>query len=458
MRRLIFRRWIEILAAALLLAAAPTQADDNTTAQLDAALKQAQARHVPVFVDFYAPWCYSCYFMDRKVKNGAEWERLEKRAVVIELDADSPEGAHWISQWQVKGLPNYVVLDETGKELGRIQLERTRAQFYPEVDAIMAHGATFESLQAAVRDGSPASVQAARGVLQAFHARRDPTAGLAWRAGQSAEIQKALAADKDAALWGARLELQKAAQAEDAAQCAAVAPQVLAGELGCDRAYEIDRALSCTSKLPAADKAKLFEGQKAPMAQLLDGRVLIKTPTCADARSVVESSAELAEALGDKKAEADVLARAIVDATVRMGGTKADAAAGNWSRLKLKQDRNLADNLRVYLDLAGRNAALEALFPKLIAAYPTDYVYAYRFGKYYVGHGEYAKALPYFEQAAPKAYGVNRLNVAQLRAESLIKLGRDGEARQVVAETLKANGPFFPELTTKLKAVVGNSG
>jgi thiol-disulfide isomerase/thioredoxin len=460
MRHAIYRRWNSflVLAATTLALAGPAHAGDEVTATLDAALKEAQARHVPVLVDFYAPWCYSCYFMAKKVKNGPEWERLEHHAVVLELDADAPDGAHWISQWQVKGLPNYVVLDESGKELGRIQLERTRAQFYPEIDAILARGATLDTLQGKVRDGSADSVRAARGVLQAFHARRDPDAGLGWRSSQPAAVTAALDADTEATLWTSRLQLQRAAQAKDAAQCAAIAPRVLAGELGCERAYELDRALECTASLPLSEKTALFGGQKAAMEKLLAGRVLIPKQTCADARSVVETSAALAEALADKKGEAGILDRAIVDATARLGGSKADAAAGNWTRLKLKQDRNLADNLRVYLDIADRRAALEALFPKLIAAYPEDYVYAYRFGKYLAGHGEYAKALPYFEQAAPLAYGVNRLNVAQLRAETLLKLGRETDAKQVVADALKANGPFFPELTTKLKAVVASSG
>lgn len=450
MRRRIFRRCNKtrslLLASALVAAAGIAQAD-ATTDSLDAALKQAQARHVPVLVDFYAPWCYSCYFMNKTVKNGPEWQRLEKKAVVIELDADAPDGAHWMQQWSIKGLPNYVVLDETGRELGRIPLERTRAQFYPEIDAIIARGATLETLQAKVKDGGAASVKAASGVLQAFHARGDAGAGLAWRAARPAAVAAALDKDASAQLWVSRLELQKSFKAKDAAQCAAIAPRVFGGDLGCQRAYEVDHALECTENLPAADRTKLFAAQKPAMEKLLATRVFIKTPSCADARSIVVSAADLSKALADPKTEAKVLDRAIEDARKRLGGDKLD----------LKRDRNLADNLRVYLDRAGRIDSLDALFPELIAAYPDDYVYAYRYGKSLAERGEYAKALRYFEQAAPKAYGVNRLAVAQWRAETLIKLGRNEDAKQVVADALKANGPFFPDLTAKLKSVVGNS-
>ncbi|GAC1624663.1 MAG: hypothetical protein NVS9B10_10860 [Nevskia sp.] len=452
MRRRISRRCDRLLprlliAAALLVSGSAVPADDST-ASLDAALKQAQARHAPVLVDFYAPWCYSCYYMAKTVKNGPEWQRLENRAVVLELDADAPDGAHWLKAWSVKGLPNYVVLDESGRELGRIQLERTRAQFYPEIDAIIARGTTLESLQARVRDGSAASVKAATAVLQAFHARGQFDEGLAWRGAQPPAVSAALDRDASAKLWRARLELMKAAKAGDIAQCSAIAPRVLAGELGCDRAYELDRVLECTASLSASDQGRLIGAEKARMRKLLATRVFVRTPSCADARSVVSTAADLSKALGDASGEAKILDRAIDDAVDRLGGPE---------RLDLRKDRNLADNLRAYLDRAGRIEALDSLHAQLIKAYPDDYVYAYRFGKSLAERGEFAKALPYFEQAAPKAYGVNRLNVAQWRAETLIRLGRAGDAKQVVADALKANGPFFPELTDKLRAIVAKT-
>jgi hypothetical protein len=52
------------------------------------------------------------------------------------------------------------------------------------------------------------------------------------------------------------------------------------------------------------------------------------------------------------------------------------------------------------------------------------------------------------------AYGINRLKNAQARVASLKALNRTDEARQVVAETLKANGPWFPEEAAKLKALL----
>jgi thiol-disulfide isomerase/thioredoxin len=447
MRLRIFRRCSKALAVALLaLAAIGCAHADELSAPLDEALAAAKERGAPVIVDFYAPWCYSCYFMAKNVKNGPEWERLQKKAVIVSLDADSPAGAHWMKQFGAKGLPSYVVLDSHGSELGRISLERTRAQFYPEIAAISARGSDFDTLKAKVRDGSAASLVAAREVLAAFAARRDPASAQAWLTTLPPEVRKAVDGDAASALWQSRLKLRAAYDAKDASACAAISPTLLQGDLGCDRAYELGRALECTATLPAAERKSLFAAQVPAMRKLLDQRVFVAKPACADARSIVTTAADLAQTLGDDKAEAALLDRAIADIERRLGGAK---------QLDLKRDRNLADNLRLYLDRGKRVAALDALFPKLIAAYPDDYVYAYRYGKNLVDRGEFARALPWLEQAAPKAYGVNRLSVAQYRAEALRKLGRDDDAKQVVADALKANGPFFADEVLKLKAVLG---
>jgi hypothetical protein len=336
------------------------------------------------------------------------------------------------------------VLNENGEELGRIPLEQTRPEFYKKINAIIAHGNPIDALKAKVKDGSPASVAAARQVLAAYAARRQGDEGLAWREAQAETVKSALDKDTEAKLWIARLKLLAAATAKQPDAVVAIAPQVFAGDLGCERAYEVGRALDATEGLPADQRKALFAPEQKKFDALLKTRVFIPKPTCADARSEIETAVELDKALGDDKAAVAVLDRAITDTRSKIGGN-------------LKKDRNLSDNLRVYLDLAGKTDELDALYPQLIAAYPDDYVYAFRFGRSLAARGQYDKALPLLEQAAPKAYGANRLQVAQVRAEVLVKLNRANDAKQVVADALKANGPFFPEQAAKLKATVSSS-
>ncbi len=436
------RRWTERAAATAvaLLLGATAHADGSWQPPLDEALKQAAQRHAPILVEFHAPWCYSCYYMAHNVLNGAEWEKVKRAAVPVDLDADAPEGNYWKERLAVKALPSYVVLNENGDELGRILAEQTRPEFYRQLDSIMARTSSLDAIRDKVRDGGPASLKAAHEVLKAYYARNDAEGGLAWRAALPPPAQAALDKDARARLWIARLQLMQASQKHSAAQCAALAPTVLGGELGCDRAYELDRVMECTASLGDADKLRLLSTQKPVMTHQLYAQVFVSHPSCADARSAVLTTADLDDALKYPQAREDVLEHAIADVKQRLGGN-------------LKKDRNLADNLRVFLDRAGKTDELDLLYPRLIAAYPDDYVYYYRFGKSLAARGQYQQALLYLQQAAPKAYGINRLNVAEQQALALLKLNRPDDAKQAVAEALKANGPWFPEQAARLKAL-----
>ena len=120
----------------------------------------------------------------------------------------------------------------------------------------------------------------------------------------------------------------------------------------------------------------------------------------------------------------------------------------------LGADRSVADNLRVVLEALDDRQAYQALMPRLIAQWPDDYVYPYRYGRYRLERGEPQAALPLLEQAAGLAYGENRLRVAELRVRALMALDRADEARRVAAQTLRLNGPWFPERVTAIKAAL----
>jgi hypothetical protein len=287
----------------------------------------------------------------------------------------------------------------------------------------------------------PASLQAARAVLKAYYEREDFSGALNWLATLPAPVQAAVKADAEAATRISRIELMRAAAVQDSAQCLALAPKVFAGALSCDLGTELGGYQHCLEKLPAAE-------QKAPLAPFkprlaaLQKQILVEGKgQCSDTRGLVDMGADYYEQTGDTDALNQVLRQGVKYSERKLKGNYAG-------------DRNLADNLRYYLDRAKDTAALDVLLPKLIAAYPDDYVYAYRFGKSLAQRGDFARALPLLEQSAPKAYGRNRLWVAQWRAYVLIKLGRADEARAVASEAMKANGPWFPDTVADLKAVL----
>jgi len=422
-------------AAGALQAATPGAGGDPFAA----ALEQARVRRVPVLIDYSAPWCYSCYYMAHNVLNGPEWERARRETVVVELDADSPVGAKYMAQWSVKAMPTYLLFNAQGAELGRVLGEQSRPDFYRWLFATAGRD-SLDAVKAKVVDASDASVASAREVLRAHHARYDSAGGLAWFLSLPPPVRAALARDEQASAWIARLELQRAVAEKDVAGCANVAPMVLEGNLGCERPYEVDKVLACTETLPVEERRALLRPQAELMSLMVDKRVL-SDYRCADERSIVLTAADLNKAMGYDAAEARVLDRAIAGVKDRIAGD-------------LKKDRNLSDNLRVYLDRAGRYDDLDRMLPMLIEAYPDDYVYPYRYARSLAQRGKHAEAVPLYEQAAAKTYGVNKLRIAELRAKSLQALDRTGEARDVLTEALQANGPWFPEDAAKLKALL----
>jgi len=405
------------------------------TLTIDDAISAAERAHTPVLLDFSAPWCYSCYFMATHVLNGAEWKALEAKVAVVDVDADSPDGAAWMKKLEIKALPSYVVLNEKAIEIGRIVGEQPRDKFYAATDKILAGSRTLDQLKANAAAGSADAIAS---VLGSYEARKLGQNGLEWFRALPSSARVAVAKNKTVALWLDRLELDRAAKDKDDAAAVTAAKRVLAGDIGCDRPYIVDQLIASSEKMPEAERKTVLSAQKNALDQQLAKDIFIAKPTCADQRSTVMTTADLDAAIGDAKAETAVLDHAINTVRTQLGDD-------------LKKDRNAADNLRVYLVRAKRTDELDALYPKLIAAYPDDYVYPYRWGKSLLERDKAAQALPLLEKASEKAYGENRIAVAIQRVKALKALKRQSDAEKVVADVLEQNGEWFPDEVAKLK-------
>ncbi len=424
------------LLLTLLPAAAACAAEAKAPLTIDEALKASAEQHRPVLVDFQAVWCYSCYYMASHVLNGPEWDAVQRKAIVIEADADSPDGQTWMKKLHASFLPSYVVLDEHGNELGRISAEQPREKFYPKVNAILATGNTLDGLKQKALKGTDDDVAS---VLEAYEARSEGNEGLDWFASLPTARQQSVRKYGRATVALDQLTLIKALAAKDNAGVIASAQKVLAQDIGCQRPYVLDNLLDATDKLPTAERKALLATQRKPLDTYVNTQVLVAQPACADQRSALLTSVELDETLGDDAAATALLDRAITQTRQRLG-------------TNLASDRNLADNLRIYLARAKRTAELDDYQRKLIAAYPNDYVYAYRYGRSLVDAGKPADALPYLAQAADKAYGANRLSVALQRVKALKALHRNDEAKKLADDVLETNGPWFPKQADALKA------
>lgn len=441
-----FRLWVLVLMP-MLACGAPAGANGNDA--VDLALQRAAHDGRAVLVEFRAPWCYSCYYMATHVHRGAQWQALQRRVVLLELDADSPEGAARMAAWQVKALPAYLVLDATGAERGRVLGEQTREDFHAAIGRLLDVDDGLEALQARAAQGR-ASVTELVGVLEGFVQRGEGGAGLDWIAGLAPAV-RAQADHPDLRPTLARLRLMRAADEVDGAACLEQGSAVLDARPGCERPYLLRRALACADADPKTDPEALARWQRAQtgaLEKLVDTRILPQpdpspapAPACADRRSAVLVLAELHRRNGSPDARQALLRRAADH--YRAGIGEGPGA-----------DRSVADNLRVVLEALDDHQAYQALMTRLIAQWPDDYVYPYRYGRYRLEHGEPLAALPLLERAAGLAYGENRLRVAELRVRALVALHRTDEARRVAAQALRLNGPWFPERVAVIRSVL----
>ena len=87
---------------------------------LPAAIERAQSEGKPVLVNFYADWCVWCKRLESTTLRDAKVAALlSDRVIPVNLDVDG-DGRELSNQYRVDGLPTVLVLDASGREIGRI--------------------------------------------------------------------------------------------------------------------------------------------------------------------------------------------------------------------------------------------------------------------------------------------------------------------------------------------------
>ncbi|MDD5657820.1 MAG: thioredoxin family protein, partial [Elusimicrobia bacterium] len=300
----------------------PAWLDDPAAAQA-AAAKTGR----PLLVEFHAPWCYSCYYMESNVLSKPAFARAAAGMIRLKADVDGAPGRDLKRRHAVAALPTFLVLDPGGKELGRIAGEQSEPDFLARLAAIRRAGQDpLERDAAALRDKLSAG-------------RAAEAAALVSRL--SAARLKGLRARKDWRVLEARLAL---ARAQGPAAAAAL-EALLGADDSCELVYDVLRAEPAVDALEASRRARLLDAERAALESLAARRLF--TPNaqrCADFRSGIRALAGVYEKLGQTEPRAYLLRRTLLFLE-RMG-------------LKTGQDRNHDDDVRFFLEAAGEDARL----------------------------------------------------------------------------------------------------
>ena len=410
---------MKILAALLFLNASaqavPAWLEEHVQAEA-----QAKALQRPMLIEFQAPWCYSCYYMAANVLSKEAFAAAAQDLVLLKADVDKEEGGTLKAKYAVTALPSFVLVGSDGKVLGRIAGEQTEADFLARLRLFLKGSS-----------GDPLAEAIAR-------LEQRLTAGEEEKAAEElgklpAERLKSLRARQDWRILEARLGLARS-QGQKAAGSLKTLIEL---EDSCALAYDVMHGEKAAESLSAPERKAILEQEQAALEKLAAQRLFVPAPQrCADFRSGVEALAEVYDKLGRKDRRADLIKRA--------------AAFLDGMGLKTGVDRNHDDDRRFFLELAGDDAALKSFYGELVAAYPSDYVYPYRYAKYLLGKGDAAGALARAEAADKLSYGANRLAVTKVRAKALLALGHKDEAAALLKRDIKA-GKAFPEAARALQ-------
>lgn len=87
---------------------------------MPSALERARNEGKPVLVNFYADWCVWCKRLESTTLRDAKVASvLQDKVVPLSLDVDG-SGKDLSNEYRVDGLPTIIVLDASGREIGRI--------------------------------------------------------------------------------------------------------------------------------------------------------------------------------------------------------------------------------------------------------------------------------------------------------------------------------------------------
>jgi tetratricopeptide (TPR) repeat protein len=75
------------------------------------AIALARARHVPLFVEAWAPWCHTCRSMRAFVLTDPSLARHAKNFVWLEIDTEDPRNSEFRKRYPIEAIPSFYVID-----------------------------------------------------------------------------------------------------------------------------------------------------------------------------------------------------------------------------------------------------------------------------------------------------------------------------------------------------------
>ncbi len=377
------------------------------------ALAVARARHLPLFVDAWAPWCHTCLSMRSFVLSDPALRRLRESFIWLSLDTEREDNADVVARLGVRVLPTLYVID-AGRE--------TPILAWPGSLTAGELASLLEDSAAAAGRGDQRG-SAAASLLRGHRASAEGNFGEAIAAYRAALA----AAPPD---WPKRVQavdglVTRLADDHQLAACVdAGADEAPKMALGTPLADVIRASIGCAEQLPASAPERARLGELAAL-----GRRVASDPSEAilpdDRSDVYDCVVGALRELG-RLDDALVIARQWAEFLERQASQARTAAA-----------RTVFDAHRVlaYIAIGDAQRAVPML-EQSERDFPDDYNPPARLATTYLAMKRNDEALAAVKRALVRAYGPRKMRLWSLEADVYEAMGNEDAAREALRTAL----------------------
>jgi thiol-disulfide isomerase/thioredoxin len=379
------------------------------------ALACAKARHVPLVLDLWAPWCHTCLSMQTTVLVDKSFEQDAGKFVFASLDTDREDNAPALVRLAISAWPTFYVIGDDETVMARFVGGASIAQFHGFLDA----GARAVTGGVAAADAHLLSAERALAVKDFTSADTELTASIgvapaAWI--RRPEVLGSLILTKY--------------RRHDLAGCLDTAEQYMATTGNAAVASDfLVTAMSCADDAAKAGKPDAEAVKNVRTHAVARWKELLGDDTAQlsvdDRSDAMASQREAMDALGDKagaKAVAEQQAKLLDDAAAKAPSPLA-AMTYNWPRA----------DVYVYL---GRPLDLVPALEQSAKALPKEYDPPARLGWLYWKAGKLPEAATWTDKALALAYGPRKARLLGLRADIAAAAGDKAAERTFRAQAV----------------------
>ncbi|MDB4967002.1 MAG: thiol reductase thioredoxin [Myxococcales bacterium] len=368
------------------------------------ALAEAKKRHLPLFVDAWAPWCHTCRFMQSYVFNDPSLGKQATRFVFLSIDTEKEKNAPFLAKYPIEVWPTLMVVDPAR--------EQAVLRWPGSVNAAQLVKLLDDGEHAVHADGKDAVGELARADRLAGEGRAKDAAA-AYRA-----VLPRLPAEKRPRATESLL----AALMREPESCAQTGVELVPPMArGPSFANATALALGCATELKGDARSRAL----AVLEPLGVEAVALPGLLADDRSGLYETLVGIREEAKDAAGKKVLAARwlAFLDGEAARAPTVEQRAAFDPHRVNAALA--LGEPLRVV-------PALQASEKEL----PNDYNPAARLALLYRAAGKYDDALHAIDRALPKAYGPRAVRLYDLKVDLQLKKNDSAGAKKTLQQAL----------------------